>query len=280
VCPRSRCGMLALQIGVHRAAAIHRRRAVCCSLPTRQVCTISPVLDPGRLTCDLMALLRHTTWRSLRRRLIAGATLLAYVTTLFGVPLPALAARESGRAFACQGLLCGCMTVEQFQNCCCQATNEPAICTRGDDPAPQPPPVEEPKAVSSCCCGTGAVTPETCPHCTPKEQQAPCSTPAKGDVGTNSAAKKPSNDEVNKPVSSCCPSHGKSPDQDTDGLRWSLVGAWRCQGLTLHWMSTGVIAATIPVAWAPTLPPSGWLIATATPSVNLPFIPPDPPPRT
>jgi hypothetical protein len=228
-----------------------------------------------------MALLRHTTWRSLGRRLIAGATLLAYVTTLLGVPLPALAARGSGRAFACQGLLCGCMTVEQCQSCCCQATNEQAICISSDDPVPQPLPVEEPKTVPSCCCGTGDVTPETCPHCTPKKLQTPCAMPAKADVAMKSAKKKPSNGEVNKPVSSCCESHGKSPaDQDTDGLRWGLVGAWRCQGLTLHWVSTGVVAATIPVAWAPSLPPIGWLTATATPSVNLPFIPPDPPPRT
>jgi hypothetical protein len=218
-----------------------------------------------------MALLRNITWRRLGRRFTAGVTLLAYLVAMCGVPMPSLAAPRSHGAFPCQGLLCGCMTVEQCQSCGCHTPDELA---NWENNNPPPPVVEKPTPAPSCCCSTGEVSPAACPHCTPKPPKPSCAEPSISDLPRKGS---PGCAPV-KPTGSCCP----SPDsQDKDGVRWGLVSAWRCHGLTLHWIANGAAeAARPPVAWAPSLAPAGWLAQTLTTSARISFIPPDPPPRS
>jgi hypothetical protein len=237
-----------------------------------------------------MRLLRNTTWRLLGRRLTAAVTLLAYVATMCGVPLPALATQHSDQAFPCRGLLCGCMTAEQCNSCGCFTPAELASSANSHNVPPskveKPVPDEKPPektSAPSCCCGKGEQPKEGCPHCASKTPMRSCCGPVKAEKSSPPTApkKKAASCEQPKPGGSCCQTHpGLPPEGDKDGVRWGIVGAWRCQGLTLHWVSSGVVAASIPVVWAPMLTPAGWLTSTATFAVHIPFIPPDPPPRS
>ncbi len=66
---------------------------------------------------------RKPLWRSLRRRLGLAVSLLAYLATTFGYPLPA----NAKAAPACQDAPCGC-PVEQHEHkqCCCFTGDHPA----------------------------------------------------------------------------------------------------------------------------------------------------------
>jgi hypothetical protein len=71
---------------------------------------------------------RTSFWRSLRRRLQAGVTLVAYLTTAFGVPLPSDARSTSAKT------ACGCDVTDVAANgscCCCspKAVSQPSCCT-------------------------------------------------------------------------------------------------------------------------------------------------------
>jgi hypothetical protein len=75
-------------------------------------------------------------WQSLRRRLCAGVTLLAYLVAAIGFPAPQTPAQSP---HACGRQVCGCGTAEQCKagGCCC---------SRG---TPQAPPQEQGPA--DCC---------------------------------------------------------------------------------------------------------------------------------
>ena len=68
--------------------------------------------------------------RSLRRRLCAGVTLLAYIVAAIGFPLPAMSAKSP---HACGQAVCGCGTAEQCKasGCGCSHVPEPPVETPG-----------------------------------------------------------------------------------------------------------------------------------------------------
>jgi hypothetical protein len=77
--------------------------------------------------------------RSLRRRLVVGAVLLAYLVAATGFPTPAAASRNDGEAFPCQGHRCGCQSAEQCRRqCCCFSPEVDACCKRKASESPSP----------------------------------------------------------------------------------------------------------------------------------------------
>jgi hypothetical protein len=234
---------------------------------------------------------RIPCWRSLPRRLCAGLTLLAYLATVLGLPLPAPARPKSDEPFPCQDHPCGCRTAEQcWRSCCCFTPEQRLAWAKAHNVTP-PPYAEkpaakgwrtvrlrdreqgknEPAARCSCC------PPQTTP--TRPGRPAPAST-----------SRKPC--PTSKPCCSTKPSKETSPpsqDRPTNrpgsaprgGLCWHLgMSAQGCQGASTLWARAGtVLPASPPLAWSPCLVPAGWL----SPAADLPAIlataPPDPPPR-
>jgi len=105
---------------------------------------------------------RHSLWRSLRRRLSAGLTLVAYLLTAFGVPLPAGAASAAA---------CGCVSDEYCNSggCCCTNHGKPAAEQR---------PI-------ACCTGKPGCTMPCCRHDKPS---AGCSHPGQSQSDTDDDA--------------------------------------------------------------------------------------------
>jgi hypothetical protein len=67
------------------------------------------------------------SWISVRRgrRFTAAVTLVAYIASGIGLPLPVQASKKSGLPFPCMNHACGCQTAEQcWRGCCCFSAEE------------------------------------------------------------------------------------------------------------------------------------------------------------
>jgi hypothetical protein len=97
-----------------------------------------------------MHLLRRIpSWRSLPRRLCAGLTLLAYLATALGLPLPAAGRPKDGEPFPCQDHPCGCRTAEQcWRGCCCFTPEQRLAWAKANNIEP-PAYAEKPKPATS-----------------------------------------------------------------------------------------------------------------------------------
>jgi hypothetical protein len=206
---------------------------------------------------------RGYPWRPLRRRLCAGLTLVAYLLTALGVPLPAVARKATDEPFPCQDHPCGCQTAEQcWRACCCFSPEERLAWARAHQV--EPPEYAEPPTgglswrttrvrdrAQGCCTGD----PVCCTE--PRDQPSCCQT-------------KPAENERTAPQK---PTRG--------GIRWALgVSALRCQMPGSQWAATGaVLPPSPPLTWSPWFAPIGWVAGSHEQLVSLPLIPPDPPPR-
>jgi hypothetical protein len=192
---------------------------------------------------------RNTIWRPLRRRLCAAVTLLAYLLTALGIPLPAAARpKEDGASSCCQNV-CGCPAEERDRHQCC--------CFRAAAQQSEPR-KEDAKKTRSCC-----DAPEPEPGC-----NSPCCRehpPADSDEDDS----EPDQDE---------PENEPAPAQ---GPRWVLgISALQCQGLSTLWVASGAaLPPTPPLAWSPRLDRVAWLGISQTRSHILSSDPPAPPPR-
>jgi hypothetical protein len=205
---------------------------------------------------------RKRFWRACRHRLCAGLTLLAYLLTALGIPLPAGA---QGGDHPCQGHSCGCSVSAQVsQTCCCVVAQKPV----------------QPTAPSTC---------SHCPNPSADPPQGRCGggQPECGEATTTCCA--------GKARSSCCEHKpatvpGTEPSAQTKqadgppspgGVHWVLgLSALKCQGLSTLWATSGaVLPPAPPLTWGPFFRPIGWLrtldlvpLALATPPLT-------PPPR-
>ena len=248
---------------------------------------------------------RKTFWRSLRRRLVAGLTLVAYLVAAVGFPLPAGAARRPGSPPApCGNQLCGCETADQGPRCCC--------------PAPRPPAEEKAPSASRCphCARAHAEQPKPAPAkcCQTQARSAgkgKVGVPPSGGCGREDRLKaelqpvRSASEGKNQPVAgaagacckkdtaprACCASHdpkpaadppAPQPEQPHGGWRWPCGVTGRCcqTSLTL-WVSYRAVTSPVSeTGWQPSLAPREWLTASAGPVPHLPLTPPDPPPRS
>lgn len=218
-----------------------------------------------------MRFVRRRRWLpDLSRRLCAAATLVCYVLTAFGVPLPAAPVRKGSVPFICQARACGCQSAEQcWSGCCCFTPEERWAWARQHHIEP-PDYAEAPRAGSwqssrkrdadrpAACC-TGESSPNESPTCC--QQHKP--------------EKQPSSDNGN---------HVRPPGtsaKKAPRTAWKLgIEALKCKGHSVLWVGTGATVRPAPQPIEMECPaPSHTLISfSATPLVR-PLAPPDRPPR-
>jgi hypothetical protein len=213
---------------------------------------------------------RNIFWR----RLIAGLLLVVYLTACAGVvPFPVIAFKKKDSVpFPCQEHACGCATAEDcWRHCCCFTAEERWTWAR--DHEVQPPEYAERPAAKSWA--TVRLRDQTedrqeshaaCAHCQTSPPQAACCESS----GITSCCRTEPNAQEHRPVDASSRSRGPA-----------LLSAWRCQGLSTVWLTTGAVLPVVPTSmWRLNCPCSGWIAAWDAWPTTLPFMPPDPPPRT
>jgi hypothetical protein len=201
-----------------------------------------------------------TFWRSLRRRLIPGLTLVAYLVAAVGFPLPAAGRRPGDPPAPCGNQLCGCENADHGpRRCCCAAAKAPA----------------EEKAPPAA----------RCPHCAKAHAEQPKPAPTKCCQAQARGAGTAKSETTHR---ACCANHDSKPAADPPapppeqprGRPCGLTGNC-CQTLLTLWVSyRAVLSPGSETGWQPSLAPRGWLTASAGPVPHLPLTPPDPPPRS
>jgi hypothetical protein len=211
-------------------------------------------------------------WSSgLTRRLCAAATLVCYVLTAFGVPLPAAPVRKGSVPFICQSRACGCQSAEQCWSGCCCFTPEQRWAWARQQHVEPPDYAEAPrsggwqsarkrdgdaKPVKACCSEGHEPAPPCCEP--PKEPEQP----------------------LPEVCSDCTPPAAKTTTK-THHVGWTLgVEALKCKGQSVLWVTTGVIVrmASAPIELHRAAPTHTLTSVDATPH-SRPLAPPDPPPR-
>jgi hypothetical protein len=94
---------------------------------------------------------RKISWRNLRHRFYAGLTLLAYMATAFGVPLPADAGPAPPEAVR-ENSECGCATTDNCKtgSCCCSHGGKSlAPKSHGTETVPPQTPTDDPDDADS-----------------------------------------------------------------------------------------------------------------------------------
>jgi hypothetical protein len=230
---------------------------------------------------------RKTFWRPLRRRLCAGITLVAYLLTALGVPLPAATRKDADQPFPCQDHPCGCQTAEQcWASCCCFSPEERLAWAQTHNVTP-PDYAEKPAGrgwrttrLRDREQGPGKGQHSNCPNCARQgTHPAPPAAPHSCKSGQPNA---PDCGQTPKP---CCQEKstgkGNAPSDLKTGVRWGLgVAALRCKGQTTEWAATGaVLPPAPPLTWSPCLPAVAWLTGFAESPLVLASAPREPPPR-
>jgi hypothetical protein len=212
---------------------------------------------------------RNNLWR----RLTSGLLLVAYVATCAGVvPFPAsVFTRKGGQPFLCQDHPCGCATAEDcWRHCCCFTAEERWAWARENNIEP-PEYAERPSAENWSTARlrdrteNEDVVHSDCTHCQASVKQNACCEPST--------------------QTSCC-RHESAAKEDHSASTTSvprapvLLSAWRCQGLSTVWLSTGAVMPIVPSAtWVPYESCVGSIADSDSRPALLPFVPPDPPPR-
>jgi hypothetical protein len=213
----------------------------------------------------------HILWRSLRRRLCAGLTLVGYLLATLGLPLPGPAAPKNGERFPCENHSCGCQSAEQcWRSCCCHTAEERWAWARAHNV--QPPAYAEKAKSNSWRQDPRRNTDEV-----KVEPSASCCKP---DGTKKTCCQIQSADCHDRPVVNE-QATGTKPACKA-GKSWILgVAALKCQGLATYWATTGAaLPPAPPLAWTPSLDAMGWLsLGDSFPETVSP-IPPDPPPRS
>jgi hypothetical protein len=211
---------------------------------------------------------------NLWRRLTAGLLLVAYIATCAGVmPFPAFAfKKKGGQPFPCQDHACGCATAEDcWQHCCCFTPEERWEWARENNVAP-PEYAERPaeEGWSTARLRDQAENERlphlACTHCqNPPRQNSSCD-----HSGMTTCCRNESSAQGDRPHDSPPISNGRA-----------LLSAWRCQGLSTVWLSTGAVLPFVPTrCWSPRETCFGCIAVSDSRPAVLPFVPPDPPPRT
>jgi hypothetical protein len=224
-----------------------------------------------------MSWLARKFWRHIFRRLFAGISLFAYLTTALGMPLPQGQAKDHSQPFPCQDSPCGCHNAEQcWRHCCCHSPEERLAWARANQ--------IEPPAYAELPSSAGWQSVRVRDRVANEESSA-----------TRCACRKPPTESA-KPRSgkSCCSDRRASSDhssnestkdqtrQSTSKRGWVRgVDVLRCHNLSAIWVSSGAASPPPPiVAWHPCWPFAGQLLETELIRHIRNSTPPEPPPRS
>jgi hypothetical protein len=178
---------------------------------------------------------------------------------------------EHGQPFLCQDHSCGCATAEDcWRHCCCFSAEERWAWAQENHV--EPPEYAERPTVESWSTARlreraedGDADHSKCTHCQPPARQnACCDHPAKTSCCQRASA-------ANEDRDHCTPPTSRAP---------VLLSAWRCQGLSTVWLSTGAVLPFVPTdSWMPLEAAVGFVADSDSRPALRPFVPPDPPPR-
>jgi hypothetical protein len=195
---------------------------------------------------------RNKYWRAGICRLPACVALVAYLVAALGVPLPAMARKDTSQPFPCQNNPCGCRTAEEcWTHCACYTAEERWAWAREHNVEP------------------------------PAYAERPA------DDGWNDAPKR-EQEEGNRPAHgrrcSCCEStdgceETSPPPSGRETASVIGVAALHCHGLSTLWVAAGAVLPPPPLAWSPRLTASERIDSEDVFAVRLPSLPLDPPPR-
>lgn len=168
-----------------------------------------------------------TTSRRLRQ-LCTGVALIAYLLSIWGVPMPSASeTSDTSTSFICQGHACGCKSADQcWHNCCCFSAAERLAWADSHR-------VTIPAALKA------ALVAESHSHaqCGQTDHVAHdcCSQPA----DTCCAKEAPSHDAPSKSLP-CGQRLAKRSKANSISVRWVLgIEAQKCQGLSTLWVTSG-----------------------------------------
>jgi hypothetical protein len=203
---------------------------------------------------------RRRFWLALRYRLGVLGACLAYLLAALEIPLPVFVHKNSSQPFPCQNHACGCQTAEQcWSHCCCFTPEERWAWAKVHNIEP-PAYAEKPSDVSKQNRGM-------------REGQG-WNTVKLRDRDKDTAAK-----------NCCCCTHKKpetpAKESSDTSRRWgTMMSAWRCQGYSTLWISTGTVLPVLPfVAWSPDDAPPARIHLLSIHADKVSSTPPDPPPR-
>jgi hypothetical protein len=182
------------------------------------------------------------TERTLARRLMSAATLLAFLVASTGYPVwSAVAQKDLTQPFPCMHRKCGCRNAEQCWRGCCCFTNQQKLAWAKRHGVTAPKYVEfaaaeekSPKKVAACCSAGGGNV--------------------QGCEAKNAASKKPAKQlgAVFEPLS--------------------------CQGYAEQWVAVGAIHVALPEVWQIDLPCTGTVLLISEARDSTVIAPPSPPP--
>jgi hypothetical protein len=213
-------------------------------------------------------------------RLCALITLSAYLVVAIGLPLPALARKQSGQPFPCQHHLCGCASAEQcWEHCCCFTPEEKL--TWAEANGIQPPAYAQRPAAE------GWSSPRL------RDQEPGCLADASAPCASQSAPRKSAcvhcrladNENGRQNQRKCCRSSTDegttTTSQEKKAYRWTPgVAGLHCRGLSTTWVYAGAVPPPHPEThgkpFLPFVARITYLQVSCNP--NAP-VPPDPPPR-
>jgi hypothetical protein len=186
----------------------------------------------------------------IRRTLVVGLALIAYLAGVIGLPLPASVHKASAVAFPCQSHGCGCMTAEQcWQHCCCFSPEEKVAWAQAHQV--EPPPAAQTAAVQGW------------------------NVPRQRDREAQSAGK--------QAKTSCCGHSADQPPAEQSKTSTWILGMWsqQCQGLSSSWLLGEPVSAPPPlIHWSYDASPVCWLQPCNQPAISAVPVPPTPPPRS
>ena len=178
----------------------------------------------------------RTFWYDSPRRAISVVTLLGYLASAIGFPMPA----DSASANPCGQRVCCCGSEAQCRATGCGCSDSP-LPPPAKSPAPTPPPAN--------CCSQETHRTEDCPPegC---ESSSPTAEPS---IPSRSCCVKPRS-KLKKPSDPTTKSPGKTQSQE---LRWVVgIAALKCQGGPTHWFKPRMsqCPARAPTVWQPSWP--------------------------
>lgn len=207
----------------------------------------------------MYAFTRRRFWIALRCRLGVLGVCLVYLFAALEMPLPVFVHKISSQPFPCQDHACGCQTAEQcWSHCCCFTPEERWAWAREHNVEP-PAYAEKPNSRSLTVAAQPAST------------------------GWNTVKLRDRDRDGGAATKNCCcacePVTPAKEKPSTTGRWITMMTAWRCQGYSTVWLSTGAVLPVPPLTLPLEDAPPARVCLPSERADVIPSTPPDPPPR-